>query len=387
MKQVFIVDVVVILLILGAPSAFGQTATYQGATLQPGDVINFIGGVVTTGHFLTYGHTALYLGVDPQTGHRSFLDFSVTKGGPIEIVFGTPQPFVGRILTEREFLTYNARYHESFDVFRLQDVSLDQQRLLQEAKSIALPSNWFVFSKVCSSAVSAVLSNVTGDPISVQTPDDFVGGRFRRHPQLTGKSINIRAALREVSIAEYKADASGCGLTPIMTHDNLTLGFKAGRDVSVYFTEPVNLEQTKAAMVMTRACWFAEGGQKEDQPCADAFGSMRAQWSDAGFKYGLELDADAGAYDACLRAIRESPNPPKDMKHLNKLVFSYWRDWNVAAKRRQMNVMRELRRAEEGNARHARGEADDRAGRVRDQSYDMTPAWRALEEAKRSRFE
>jgi hypothetical protein len=381
MKQVL---AVIVLAILGVRSGFGQPAVYQGTTLQPGDVINFVGGAATTGGFLTYGHSALYLGVDPQTGLRTFLDFSVTKGGPLEIVFGTPRPFVGRILTEREFLAYNTRYHESFDVFRLQDVStLNQQQILQEAKRIAVPSQLFLFSKVCSSAVAAVLSKVTGDDISATTPDGFVDGRFR----ITGKNINIRAALHEVSIAEYTADASGCGLTPVMTSDNLTLGFKAGRNATVYFTEPVNLEQTKAAMVMTRACWAAEEGRKEQQPCADAFGAMRTQWGNAAFRHGLELDADAGAYDGCLRAIRDSPEPPADMKHLNKLVASYWRDWNVAAKRREMNVMREVRRTEEADARHERGDADDRAGRTRDDSYDMTPAWRALEDAKKWRFE
>jgi hypothetical protein len=187
-------------------------------------------------------------------------------------------------------------------------------------------------------------------------------------------------------MAEYQASASGCGLTPMMTQGSLTVGFKAGESANIYFTEPVTLEQAKAAMLMTRACWAGEGGQSEDHPCTDALGAMLAKWTDAEFKHGLELDADAGAHDGCLRAIRENANPPKDMRSLNKLVSGYWRDWKVAAKRREMEVMREIWRGQEETARHVRGDVEERSGRVPDQSYDLTPPRRALEQARRSRF-
>lgn len=187
-------------------------------------------------------------------------------------------------------------------------------------------------------------------------------------------------------MAEYQAAASGCGLTPIMTQGDKTLGFKAGESANVYFTEPVTLTQAKAGMLMTRACWAGEMDQSEGQPCADGLGAMEARWADADFRHGLELDADAGNIDGCLRAIRENSDPPKDMKALNKRVSKYWRDWNVAAKRREMEAMRELRRGQEESSRRVRGDAEERSGRVPDQSYDLTPARRALEEARRSRF-
>lgn len=192
-----LVIVVIVLTILATPFAYGQTPSYQGASIQPGDVINFHGGVFTTCGFLTYGHSALYLGVDPETGKHSFLDFTISKV--------KQRAFVGRILPEKEFLTISAEHHLSFDVFRLQDVSnLNQQIMLQEAKLIAVPDNLFGFSEVCATAVASVLSKTTGMAINAKTPDDFVGGQFQRHPQLLGKSINIEAALREIAFRYNK---------------------------------------------------------------------------------------------------------------------------------------------------------------------------------------
>ena len=176
-----------------------DSVTYQGVRLQPGDVINFLGGGATTGGLLTYGHTGLYLGIDPQTRQQTFLDFSTTKGGPIELVFGTARAFRGRILSEREFLDYNGRYHQGFDVFRLRDASTINQRvMIREAKRIAATESWGPLTQVCSSAVAVVLSRATGTVIDVTTPDGFTAGRFGKHPQLAGKSINIQVALREV---------------------------------------------------------------------------------------------------------------------------------------------------------------------------------------------
>jgi hypothetical protein len=174
-----------------------QQITYQGVDIQPGDVINFLGGEFTEipGWKRTYGHSALYLGIDPQGGRRSFLDFHASQKDE--------RAFSGEILGELEFLTYNAKNHPSFDVFRLQDISmLDQRRLLQEAKLIAYHDNWNLFSEVCSDAVAAVLSKAAGRKIIAKTPDDFLNAPFQRHPQLTGRSISIQAALREVKALE-----------------------------------------------------------------------------------------------------------------------------------------------------------------------------------------
>lgn len=189
MKQVL---VAIVLTILGVHGAFAQnqTVTYQGVTLQPGDVINFYGGIFTTGGFLTYGHSALYLGVDPQTNQRVFLDFTTTEkyyGGPAK---KPERAFVGRILSEKEFWVASARSHNAFDVFRLRDVSrLKQGPMLQAARDVAIPANSFFFSRVCSTAVAAVLSQATGSKIRAWTPDGFTGRRFRKHPDLVAKIL------------------------------------------------------------------------------------------------------------------------------------------------------------------------------------------------------
>lgn len=203
---------------------------------------------------------------------------------------------------------------------------------------------------------------------------------IRRLAEQAEKNRLAKEARQRV-INEYKAAVANCGFTPMMTQEDLTLGFRVAREASVYFTEPVNLAQTKAALLMTRACWAASaGGQGEGQPCTDAFDSMRANWNDAAYKHGLEVDADAGAYDGCLRAIRESAKAPGDMKSLNKIVGNYWQDWGKAARKRQMDTMRELRRQEEETGRQTRGE------RLPDLNYDLTPPRRALDMARRSHF-
>jgi len=186
---------------------------------------------------------------------------------------------------------------------------------------------------------------------------------------------------------EYRAAASNCGLTPIMTKGNLTLGFKAGQSANVYFTEPVTLEQAKASMLMTRACWVGTGGTPEDSPCTDALGAMKSNWANAGFRHGLELDADSGDIDSCLRAIREDNDPPQDMRALNKRVSRSMRDWRDANKRRELNRLNEDARAREESGRRSRGDAEERSGYVPDHNYDLTPARRAIENGRRSHFE
>lgn len=203
--------------------------------------------------------------------------------------------------------------------------------------------------------------------------------------ELLRKEAAAAEAKRQL-MADYKAAASSCGLTPMMTAQDQTLGFKDAQSVNVFFTEPVTLDQAKAGLLMTRACLFGEFGQPEDQPCTDALVAMRANWGDAGFKHGLELDADAGNIDGCLRAIRDNGDAPKDMRALNKRVASYWKDWKVAAKRREMETRREYWRQQEETGRTSRRDAEERSGRVPDQNYDLTAPRRALDEARRSHF-
>ena len=197
---------------VGLKGAWGQDPydciSYQGVTIQPGDVINFHQGVFTTATILTYGHTALYLGRDDETREPTFLDFSskLTK-------LTEPGPYYGRIMAERRFLSYNAEEgHPSFDVFQLkQRSSLDKKKLMAEAKRVASEREYSLrrplsesAGEVCSSAAAAVLSKATGrDIIDVITPDDFVSSPlFQRHPALQGKTINIQGARKEAEARE-----------------------------------------------------------------------------------------------------------------------------------------------------------------------------------------
>jgi hypothetical protein len=165
--------------------------TYQGVTLRPGDIVNLYGGMFTRGpSSLTYGHSALYLGFDPQMGQRSFLDFTTSKDNE--------RPYLGRILPEMEFLTVSSKEHQAFDLYRLPDVyRIDQRRLLLEAKLVSSPDVWFGSSYVCASAVGRVLSKATGHTFDVTSPDSFTSKPFVKHPQLGHRTINIQIAIRE----------------------------------------------------------------------------------------------------------------------------------------------------------------------------------------------
>jgi hypothetical protein len=182
-------------------------ASYQGVAVLPGDVINFLGGAFTTLHYLDYGHTGLYLGVDPENHQRTFLDFTWAKGDITEKILGSPQPFFGRLLGEREFLNANANFHDGFDVFRLRNSpALSQAEMFKEAKRISETKLYGLSGEVCSSAVISVLSKGSGLAIKGFTPNSFEDGQFQRLPQLAGKSINILAALREVEKAKVDRD-------------------------------------------------------------------------------------------------------------------------------------------------------------------------------------
>jgi hypothetical protein len=188
-----------------AAAQTSDSITYQGITLRPGDVIDFLGGAATTLNYQQYGHASLYLGVDAQTDQRVFLDFSTTKGSLAEHVQGTPQPFFGRILGESAFLRWNLQSHDSFDVFRLKgSPSINQHVMLQEAKLISASESWGLSGDVCSSAVAKVLSKATGASIGAFTPDDLSRGQFERHPDLPeGRHLAIATALREADQATY----------------------------------------------------------------------------------------------------------------------------------------------------------------------------------------
>jgi len=179
---------------------------YGYVTLEPGDVISFRGGGATTGGMLLHGHSSLYLGFDPSTQEQIFLDFSVTKGGLPDIVFGTTAPFNGRIMPEREFLTYNVRRHDSFDVYRLRDRStLDRKKLFSAAKRMAQTRLFGISGTVCSKAVAEVLSQATGQRIALVTPDGFESAPFIRHPQQGPAPVNIRPVLIDLGRLEPPA--------------------------------------------------------------------------------------------------------------------------------------------------------------------------------------
>jgi hypothetical protein len=200
---------------------------YQGVEIHPGDVINFNGGWVTTASQIvggavgeithqpphvgsvTYGHTAMYIGINPENGKRTYLDFTTTKepqiyrNGGITPTVGSLLPFVGRILSEEAFLTANSTQHTSFDVFRLDGVSnLSPKSLLHEAQLISKPEVKFGFPIECSMAVSKVLSATTGLPIDIVSPDSFMRPPFQKLPALRDRSIDIQAALREVKAVD-----------------------------------------------------------------------------------------------------------------------------------------------------------------------------------------
>jgi hypothetical protein len=200
---------------------------YQGVEIHPGDVINFNGGFVTTTSQILravngeithmqgpigsvkYGHSAMYIGINPENGKRTYLDFTTTKepqlyrNGSITPTEGSLLPFVGRILPEEAFLTANSTSHTSFDVFRLDgDPKLSPHTLLHEAQQISKPEKIFALPNDCAMAVSKVLSATTGLTIDIISPDSFMFPPFQKLPALRDRSIDIQAALREVRAVE-----------------------------------------------------------------------------------------------------------------------------------------------------------------------------------------
>lgn len=235
-----------------------DTLTYQGVTLQPGDVIDFLGGGVTKGGFLVYGHAGLYLGVDLQTHQKMFLDFTITKydSGIAQPGFPLPdnhdpKPFFGRILNETDFLTENARSHEGFDVFRLKNnppvTQEAQEAMFREAKRISNTESFALSGEVCSSAVAAVLAKGTGASIDAFTTDDLATGQFARHPQLGGKSIAIKAALREANARADNVSQGGSFFADIQSINAST------RNSTPLETQQIEADrQVKAAAIEQR---------------------------------------------------------------------------------------------------------------------------------------
>lgn len=155
--------------------------------LQPGDLINFSGG---WGAFLgagEFGHTGMYLGKNPKTGEKVFLDFTTSKKGRKKTEFH------GRISSAEEFLTDNIK-HEEFSVYRFDGPykSPDfQERLFDSATDIARDKTYGNFTD-CASAATRALSDATGSSIIIfnpnKIPDEF---------KLVALSVNIKDALAE----------------------------------------------------------------------------------------------------------------------------------------------------------------------------------------------
>ena len=164
----------------------GQNLVIQNVILEPGDVISFLGGggsAVIPGD--TYGHTGMYLGVDPVTNEKVFLDFTTDKEGP----------YRGRISGAKKFLSENSS-HIEFDVHRLNDNSMvDQEKLIAQAKDIAENKEFGALID-CANASSRTLSAATGLDIIAIRPDMYTeNSQFR---QASPVRINIEKALGEL---------------------------------------------------------------------------------------------------------------------------------------------------------------------------------------------
>lgn len=142
-----------------------QTLTIQNVTLQPGDVINFEGGVAThLGPNDTYGHTGMYLGI--VDGQKKFMDFTTTKNKK------TNDPYRGRISSAEQFLSDNTG-HKTFYVYRLNGAyTVSPERLVAKAKYIAEHQTWGVNAD-CASAAASALSAATGKDIKTFRPDAY----------------------------------------------------------------------------------------------------------------------------------------------------------------------------------------------------------------------
>lgn len=230
-----------------------DTATYQGVVIRPGDIINLQGGKATVFNYWRYGHSALYLGVDPQTQQRTFLDFTTTKGeGVAKYIFGTAQPFFGRLLNEREFLTASLEAHEFFDVFRLKDSPpLDQKAMFREAKRISNTKLFGFSGEVCSSTVVKVLSKGSGIAIKGFTPESLTKGQFQRHP--AGETISILGAIREVEESEVERKV----VRPCKA--DIDAQFKAG-EATIQGCEPCSAIEKQQQMEKLR--YLRERGMK-----------------------------------------------------------------------------------------------------------------------------
>lgn len=174
----------------------GQNLTIQNVTLQPGDVINLRGGFasyVNPGD--TGGHAAMYLGLVDE--RQKFLDFTTTKKAE-----GENAIFRGRILDVEEFLNASAKSHDDFDVYRIKDAEVIQEKLAAAAKHIAEKQNWVIpsadsFSTTYAGAVAQALSAATNKKIGfTYRPDALTdeNGLFKRTSPIT---VNLRTALNE----------------------------------------------------------------------------------------------------------------------------------------------------------------------------------------------
>ena len=197
--------IVVLCCLVSESPASDQAVAYQGTSVVPGDVIAMHQGkfVNRGARLLTYGHVALYLGRNAQTGSPHFLCFSTWKQDMQH------QAFHGRILDEAQFLRYNALYHNSFDVIRHKQAnSIKRERMLREAQKLAKDTDYLIrdvrrlerpsLEEVCSSAaMRALLAGLgTAPDRRVITPNAFEDQRhFRR--VTPGKTISFESAIKD----------------------------------------------------------------------------------------------------------------------------------------------------------------------------------------------
>lgn len=206
-------------------------------------------------------------------------------------------------------------------------------------------------------------------------------------PQAEAEKERRQTAKRRQILDNYIASVRNCAMEPILDSETgFTTGFLIKNEVNFTFTEPATLGQARAAILIARACWAAQYNSRDAGPCAAGLEPMQQNWDKAEFKHGLELDADAGAYDGCLSSIRSTPSAPKDFDELFQRAQWYWADWRVAATRQMIETSREYAKQQEEASRRERYADRQREHSDHSDSYDLTPAYEALERARRSHF-
>jgi hypothetical protein len=135
--------------------AADNSTTLGSATLQPGDIVNFVGGdAAIIGNGRKYGHTALYLGRHSDTEIPYFLDFQTADYGSLKL------PSQQNL----EELYYHRDPKRQIDIFRpkfkvdVEKLQIAAARLVPD-KYFASIHHWKVI--VCSQAAFDVLKAST----------------------------------------------------------------------------------------------------------------------------------------------------------------------------------------------------------------------------------